>query len=167
MTINQKFLAAGIATVAVLGAATGVAAKETGRIKADSMVGVPASMTGQAGAIRGVNGGGLPWAIGEAEASVKASGKVEISFEGLVFAAGQNTGKNTLATMNAIVSCLDAENHPVNVATGPFPVTVATADSPGGDGHVETRLELPNPCIAPIVMVTNAAGTVWLAVDGL
>jgi hypothetical protein len=156
-----------IAAVALAGVTTAATAKDNGKVKADKMIGVPATMTGAAGNIRGVNGGGLPWSIGEAEVALKASGKLEVEFEDLVFTAGPNTGKNTIPSMAVVVSCLDATNQPVNVTTPPFPVTVATATDPGGDGHVETRVDLPSPCFAPIVLVTNAPGTAWFAVDGL
>jgi hypothetical protein len=131
------------------------------------MIGVPATMTGTAGNIRGVNGGGLPWSIGEAEISVKASGKVDLELDDLVFAAGPNVGRNTISSMAVVVSCLDASNQPVNVVSASFPVTVATASDPGGDAHVRTSVELPQQCFAPIALVTNATGAAWFAVDGL
>jgi hypothetical protein len=164
----KQLLAAGVlAAIAAAGVTTTATAKDNGKIKADKMIGVPATMTRAAGNIRGIDGGGLPWGIGEAEVSVKASGKVEVEFQDLVFVAGDNTGKNTIPSMAVVVSCLDADNHPVNVKSDPFPVTVATATDPGGDGEFEGRLTLPSPCFAPIVMITNATGAAWFAVDGL
>jgi len=158
-----------LASVAVTGVATSASARDTGKLKADRMLGVPTSMTGAAGAIRGVNGGGLAWGIDDAEVTLKASGKLEVEFSGLVFTDGPNTGKNTLPTMSVVVSCLDAANQPVNVLAGPFPVTVGTdpATDPGGDGEFEGRVRLPDDCFAPIVMITNAPGTGWFAVTGL
>lgn len=156
-----------LAAVALAGITTTALAKDNGKIKSDKMIGVPAAMTGPAGNIRGINGGGLPWGIGEAEVSVKASGKIDVEFENLVFTAGPNTGKNTVGSMAVVVSCLDASNQPVNVMSSPFPVTVATANDQGGDADIKTRVELPSPCLAPIVFVTNATGAAWFAVDGL
>lgn len=156
-----------LAAVALAGVTTTALAKDNGKIKSDKMIGVPATMTGPAGNIRGINGGGLSWGIGEAVVSVKASGKIDVEFENLVFTAGPNTGKNTVGSMAIVVSCLDASNQPVNVASVPFPVTVATATDPGGDADIKTRVDLPSPCFAPIVFITNAAGTAWFAVDGL
>lgn len=135
-------------------------------VESDSMIGVPATLTGTAGQIRGVNGGGLPWSIGSSEVEVTASGKVEVAFNDLVFAAGPNAGKNTVASMKVVVSCLDGAGATVNVSTPLFPVTTATALDAGGDGAVEARVALPTPCIAPIVFITNPAGA-WFAVDGL
>jgi hypothetical protein len=168
MHTNRRLLAAAtLAGVAVAGVTTTAVAQDGGKVKADTMIGVPATMTSADGNVRGVNGGGLPWSIGAAEVSVKASGKVELEFEDLVFAAGPNSGKNTIGSMAAVVSCLGADNQPVNVTTAPFPVTVASGTDPGGDADVRTRVDLPSPCFAPIVFVTNATGAVWFAVDGL
>lgn len=162
-----KSAVAAVAAATVLAGVTTTALAGTGKVSADSMVGVPKTMTGPLGATRGINGGGLAWSIGAAEASLKTGGKLEIEFDNLVFADGPNIGKNTLPTMNAVVSCITASNEVVNVATGPFPVTTATALDPGGDGSIEAKLAIPSPCFAPIIFITNAAGTGWFAVDGV
>lgn len=129
------------------------------------MIGVPATLVGAAGQIRGINGAGLPWTIGLSSAEVSASGKIEVSFNDLVFAAGPNVGKNTIASMKVIVSCLDTTGAAVNVST-PFPVTTATPLDPGGHGAIETSVALPSPCLAPIVFITSLGGA-WFALDGL
>ena len=46
-----------------------------------------------------------------------------------------------------------------NVTTGDFPATTA------GDAEIEAAIELPSPCIAPIVFVTSPGGA-WFAVTG-
>ena len=130
------------------------------------MIGVPAALTGPANPVRGLPGGGVPWTIGASEVEVTASGKVEVSFQDLWFAAGPNIGKNTVASMKVVVSCLTSTGATVNVSTEAFPVTVATATDPGGDGMIETRVALPAPCIAPIVFVATTTDR-WLAVNGL
>lgn len=158
---------AALVSVAAVALGPTADARDGGRITSDALVSVPATMTGPAGNIRGINGGGLPWSIGAAEVSLKAGGKLEVAFQDLVFAAGPNVGKNTVASMAVTVSCLNSANQPVNVATAPFPVTVGAAADGGGDGSVEARVSLPSPCFAPVVLVTNAAGTAWFAVDGI
>jgi hypothetical protein len=163
----KRILATSVALAALTAAALTTAAVAKSRsIEAESMIGVPAALTGAQAPIRGINGGGIAWAIGAAEAGLKASGKFELEFQNLVFAAGPNVGKNTVPTMKAIVSCLDGTGAVVNVSTPNFPVTVATATDPGGDGSIETTLALPHPCLAPIVFVTSTGGN-WFAVDGL
>ncbi len=168
MPNTKKILATTVAitSLAVAGLTTVATAKGNRLVDADSMIGVPARLTGVAGQIRGINGGGLPWNIGEASAEVSASGKVEVEFEGLVFAAGPNVGKNTVANMKVIVSCLNSAGAAVNVSTALFPVTTGPAITGGGAGEIETMLSLPSPCLSPMVFITSPGGN-WFAVDHL
>ncbi len=60
------------------------------------------------------------------------------------------------------MSCLSIDGEEVvtiNVATDPFPA------STGGDSHIKDTVELPSPCVAPIVFVGPNA-TTWFAVTG-
>ncbi|NMG00643.1 hypothetical protein GPA27_25000 [Aromatoleum toluolicum] len=127
----------------------------------DSMVGVAAPYTGSTNPIRGVSGGGRPWSISTAEGELKFDGKLEIRVTGLVLT---ETGLNPAATFRAIVSCMstDVAGNPstVNVMTAPFPAT------PTGDSYIEANVGLPEPCIAPIIFVTNPAGA-WFAATGM
>lgn len=170
---SRKHIAtfAAVAALAAAGVTATAFARDEGRIKSDMMIGVPLNLTGAAGNIRGLNGAGAAWAIGESEISVKSSGKVDVEFEDLVFASGQNTGRNTVATMRVMVSCLDATLQTVNAFSEPFPVTVFSATDPsgdpGGDADVETKVALTSPCFAPIVFITNPAGVGWFAVHAL
>jgi hypothetical protein len=167
--IFRRIVQTSVAVAAVAGVAVGTSASahDSGKIKSDSMIGVPVALTGTPGNIRGINGAGLPWTIGDSDVSLKANGKVSVAFDDLVFAAGPNAGKNTLASMRVVVSCLDGANQVANVMTPTFPVSVANGADPGGDGAIETTVALPSPCLAPVVLITNAAGTGWFAVDGL
>jgi len=131
----------------------------------DTMVGLPAAMTGAQAPIRGINGGGLPWAIGGASGELKSNGHLELAVNGLVFADGPNTGSNTIPSFRAVVSCLDATGAPVNVMTDPFAATVGPASAGGGNAAIETYVALPQPCIAPIVFVTSPGGA-WFAATG-
>ena len=76
---------------------------------------------------------------------------------------------NTVAAFRAVVSCLtkDAGGAPatVNVATAPFPATTGPASTGGGNAKIEAWLNLPSPCIAPIVFVTSPGGN-WFAATG-
>lgn len=136
-----------------------VTAKEVKILEFDTMIGLPTALTGNQNPIRGINGGGLPWAIGPTKGELKKDGKLELKVQGLVFSAGPNTGKNTIPAFRAIVSCLTQEGAVQNVMTDPFP---ATED---GNAKIEARLDLPAPCLAPIIFVTSPGGA-WFAVTG-
>jgi hypothetical protein len=130
-------------------------------LRFDTMVGVLRPFTGPANPIRGVNGGGQPWAVARAKGDLRADGRLEIEVEGLVLVS---TGLNPSAAFRAIVSCLTTADGlsvtTTNVTTQQFPAT------PTGDSDIEAVVTLPSPCIAPIVFVTNAAGTSWFAATG-
>jgi len=154
-----------IVLVLALGASSLATAKTPKILEFDTMVGVPQALTGSANAIRGINGGGIPWTIASGSGELTTSGHLEIKVRGLVFAAGPNTGSNTVTSFRAIVSCLDADAAVVNVATGSFPATTGPASSGGGNANIEADVTLPSPCLAPIVFVTSP-GLSWFASTG-
>lgn len=164
-TLMALALTLGMVFVFVGGQFSQATAREPKILEFDTMIGVPPTFTNPQNPIRGINGGGLPWTIGSAHGELKASGKLEIDVQGLVFAAGPNTGKNTIANFKAIVSCLKSDGTPENVATGLFPATQGLATQGGGNARIEANLTLPNPCIAPIVFVTSPTGA-WFATTG-
>jgi hypothetical protein len=61
-----------------------------------------------------------------------------------------------------VVSCLTADGPIENVSTDAFPATTGLG---AGDARVDVRLDLPDPCIAPIILVTSPAGP-WFAATG-
>ena len=129
-------------------------------LRFDTMVGVIRPFTGATNPIRGVNGGGQPWAVAKARGELRVDGRLKIDVKGLVLVS---TGLNPSASFRAIVSCLTTDGLAVttrNIVTLPFPAT------PEGDSEIEAVVVLPRPCIAPIVFVTNAAGTSWFAATG-
>jgi hypothetical protein len=146
---------------------TAVSAKVPKILEFDTMVGVPAGLTGaqSQGSLRGINGGGLPWAIGSAHGELTASGRLEITVQGLVLAAGANAGSNPIASFRAMVSCVRSDGSFENIPTDTFPATTGPATSGGGNASIETNVSLPSPCIAPIIFVTNAGGS-WFAATG-
>lgn len=138
-------------------------------IEFDTMVGVPKAYTATRSPIRGINGGGLPWVIRAAEGELKQSGDLEVSVTGLVLdphdpAVPANlAGTNPIPNFKAIVSCqsVDASGNAnvTNVSTGLFPATGS------GNAKIEAHLDLPKPCIAPIIFVTSP-GDAWFAATG-
>jgi hypothetical protein len=70
-------------------------------------------------------------------------------------------GTNPIPQFRAIVSCLtpDQPDQGVTVASDPVPA------SPDGDARIRTRLDLPEPCVAPVVFVTSPTNQ-WFAATG-
>jgi hypothetical protein len=136
-------------------------------LKFDTMVGVPAGLTGAQSQVplRGINGGGIPWTLTDAEGELRANGHLEITVVGLVLAAGANAGTNPAATFRGLVSCITDTGAVQNIPTDPFPATTGRADQGGGNATIEADLIIPQPCIAPIVFVTSAGGN-WFAATG-
>jgi hypothetical protein len=64
-----------------------------------------------------------------------------------------------------VVNCLTTESPDVgvNLATAPVPA------SPDGDATIKATVDLPDPCVAPIVFVTSGTGPPpgnWFAATG-
>lgn len=137
----------------------------------DVMVGLPRPFTrGEGNAIRGVDGGGLPWVIASAEGELETNGDIDVEVEGLVFDPNDPAvidrglaGINPVANFKAIVSCLSVDENGdaviVNVETGLFPADMA------GNSEIEDNVDLPSPCIAPIIFVTSPGGA-WFSATG-
>ncbi len=85
--MRRRLLASVALVVAVLllVAVPTVSGKKPGQIlDFQSMVGVPRPLTGPAGAIRGINGAGLPWVVDAAKGELSADGVLEVKVRGLV-----------------------------------------------------------------------------------
>ncbi len=154
-------------SVFVMPAAPAASAREAAVLQFNTMVGLPATLTGTQSqvALRGISGGGLPWTLTSARGSLSASGHLKVSVTGLVLAAGPNAGSNPIAFFRALVSCVNSDGTFSNILTAPFPATTGSVASGGGDSEIETDVALPEPCIAPIVFVTSPTGA-WFAATG-
>jgi hypothetical protein len=132
-------------------------------LKFKTMVGTVAPYTGPTNAIRGVPGAGAPWSIDNVNGTLKENGDLAVKVTGLIVTA---TGTNPSPTFRAVVSCqsiADGAAVTVNRVTAPFPATAT------GDAAFNGNVDLPSPCIAPIVFVTNGAGDppgAWFSVTG-
>ncbi|HPF60186.1 MAG TPA: hypothetical protein P5149_14460 [Candidatus Competibacteraceae bacterium] len=136
-----------------------------------TMAGVNGAFLGGAYPIRGISGGGLPWVLGAAKGELKDNGKLEVEVQGLVIPGTSNCGTdcNPAPFFQAIVSCLtvDATGQMVtdNLKTENG-AEVMIGDPKAGNAKIEAVLDLPEPCIAPIVLVTSPTGA-WFAVTGV
>jgi hypothetical protein len=131
-------------------------------LKFDRMAAVVPPFTGATNPIRGINGGGVPWAISSGTGFLRADGRLHVEVEGLIIPA---RGDNPVSAFRGVVNCLtpDAPTNGVNLVTDPFSATAA------GDATIDARVELPSTCIAPIVFVTNGTGSApgaWFAITG-
>jgi len=157
-----------IITIGLIGIASPASGSNEQKIlQFQTMVGVAGPFVGSANPIRGINGGGLPWQIDEAAGKLSSNGKLEVTVQGLVLLDGPpvpvaQRGTNPIANFRAIVSCttvIDGVPATSNVATDPFPATVT------GDSKIQAQVNLPRPCIAPIIFV-GPSTTTWFAVTG-
>jgi hypothetical protein len=135
-------------------------------IEADVLAPVTPPFTGATNAVRGVPGGGAPWVIDRGELRLRADGSVKADIRGLVidpaFPNPAVAGINPVPQWKITVSCLTTSggaNTPTNVSSAPFAADVA------GNAKVDTMVDLPHPCVAPVVFVAAAAGA-WFAVTG-
>jgi hypothetical protein len=135
-----------------------------------TMYPVDGPLLGETNAIRGVIGDELPWAIAHfIQGRLDTNGRLKILVRGLVFkddpaVPPDLVGKNDETDFRGLVSCLTEDGKggivTANVATGPFHSSVL------GDAFIDQILDLPNPCIAPIVFVMAGSEDKWFAVTG-
>lgn len=146
--------AAAGAAIAVLLVASAATADSGAKLLDASLTGIP-----QGGlAINGVAGGGLPWVLDRGDARLFSDGRLQVSVRHLVLAAGPLAGTNPIASGRAIVTCAGA----VPILTDLVPY------SADGNAMVETRVDLPSPCLAPVVFFAGQTGNGprWFAVTG-
>jgi hypothetical protein len=122
------------------------------------MAGVDAPFTGPTNPIRGLGGGGLPWSVDRARGELRSDGRLKLKVKGLVLTS---TGVNPSPTFVARVNCLT----PAQPVNGETVSTAPVATDSAGDAKFDAHVNLPDPCYAPIVFVTNEAGR-WFAVTG-
>lgn len=149
-----------------------VSADDPAILKFSTMIGVPKAFTGVDLVGRKINGAGLPWIIGSAEGKLTTGGKLNVTVTGLVFDPSDPTvverglaNRNTVPAFRAAVSCLGVDGSVQNVITDPFPATTGFAADGGGNAVIETHVDLPKPCIAPLIFVTSPGGA-WFAATG-
>jgi hypothetical protein len=132
----------------------------------DSMYGVDGPFVGDANPVRGVPGDESPWEIERVFGTLDSQGHLLIVVRGLVFKDNPDPnliGKNDEPTFRGLVSCLTEQGSSVaeaNVMTAGFPATET------GDSIIHAKVDLPNPCVAPIVMVLAGSEEKWFSMTG-
>src|SRR5262245_4170387 len=133
-----------------------------------SMYGVDGPFVGNTFPLRGIPGDELPWTVAAAVGRLDTDGHLTIQVRGLVFTDDDEVppnlrGTNDEPTFRAAVSCITERGERVvrrNVVTEPFPAT------PAGNSKIKTTVELPNPCVAPTVLILAGSEDKWFAVVG-
>ena len=132
----------------------------------DTMYGVDGPFVGDANPVRGVPGDESPWEVERASGALDTAGNLRILVRGLVFKDNPDPaliGKNDEAEFRGLVSCLTEQGNSVveaNVVTAGFPATES------GDSLIRAKVVLPNPCVAPIIMVLAGSEDKWFSVTG-
>jgi hypothetical protein len=130
-----------------------------------TMFPVEAPYIGTANPIRTIPGAGAQWEIKNGSGELHVDGRLKVRTRGLVLVS---TGKNPVTMFQAVVSCMSIGAGPTatvaNVSTDPYPADMQ------GNSLVNIHIDLPSPCIAPIIFVaipvSISAAQRWLAVTG-
>ncbi|MGZ8188734.1 MAG: hypothetical protein ACXWTN_08250 [Methylosarcina sp.] len=133
-----------------------------------TMYGVNGLFLGETNPVRGVDGDELPWIIRSVRGKLFTDGRLIIHVRGLIFPNDPSVpeelrGINDEPYFRGLVSCLTEENGAIiehNVITENFPATVS------GNSDIIARVELPRPCVAPVVMVLAGSEDKWFSITG-
>lgn len=133
-----------------------------------TMYGVDGPFVGDANPVRDVIGDELPWTVRLVRGDLDTRGHLRILVRGLVFADDPLVppnlrGINDEAEFRGLVSCLTEVGDTVetqNVVSEGFPANRA------GNAYIHAELKLPNPCVAPVVMVLAGSEDKWFAITG-
>ena len=152
--------------IGIAAQSTAVGSKGKDILEFDVMTPVVEPFTGPAHAIRGVPGGGLPWELDRARGDLRSDGRLDIRVEGLVLARRAPVppnlqGTNPIPQFRGAVNCLT----PASPDVGETVFTDRVPATPTGDATIRGNLDLPEPCVAPIVFVTSPDGA-WFATTG-
>jgi len=166
----KKTLGVLIAALFIMGALVQSAKAEGALLKFEGGVGVSGSFIQMvdpdtflpldgcpsAAMLRGVSGGALAWVVDKLEATLKENGELKVEAKGVVFDPDDPiileffpalAGINVVPFFFATLSCLDAAGNVVNVDTVAFPASLE------GDSSILDVIDVPDVCIAPVVLV--------------
>ena len=133
----------------------------------NSMFGVDAPFLGGTNPIRGFNGDTEPWIVRNAIGALDTNGTLSILIKGLVFSDNPDPsliGKNDEDEFSAVVSCMTLEEDGVTVTESSV-TTPGFVANPSGNATIRADVELPEPCLEPVVLIIGGEGE-WLAVTG-
>jgi hypothetical protein len=173
MKLHVKWLLLGTAAAASLIAfspSSGAGSHSVRRLLGfHTMYAVDGPFLGATNAIDTVAGDDLPWTLGSAKGSIDSSGHVKAQIHGLVFSDDPKVppelqGLNDEPRFRLVLTCLsEDENEGLamrKVSTDGFVANKL------GDCNIDAQIELPNPCIAPVIFITGMDDTAWFAASG-
>ena len=108
----------------------------------------------------GVLGDEAGWKVGPSAGSLTSDGHLKITVRGLIFSDGK---PNDETEFRGLVSCITDDGTHISVASAVsqgFPANAA------GNSNIDAHLNLPNPCLDPIVMVLAGSEDKWFAING-
>jgi hypothetical protein len=149
----------------LLASGTAAAGERDTVLSFDGMATVSGRFLGGANPVGGLNGGGLPWVVEDANGRLDSDGTLRVRVTGLIIPASAGRGFNPVPFFQAAVSCnMGGDDFKVTLTNNGAEVMIG--DPRNGDARIEAKLDLPSPCLAPIVFVTSNTGAAWFAVTG-
>jgi hypothetical protein len=135
----------------------------------DSMYAVDGPFTSPANKINGVRGDDLPWELESAQGVLLSDGHIEVRVRGLVFAHDDEVpahlqGKNDERTFRVLLSCITEDGEHKTEQAEVFSRDFEASDD--GDAVLDGEIELPNPCVAPVLFIMSGKEDRWFAVTG-
>ena len=172
----KKLLAGSAALLALLtlvasGANAGTRGVATPKriLSVGTMYGVDGAFIGATHPIHQLPGDELPWAIHSVRGLLDSAGRLKLNISGLVFTNDPSVppelqGINDETQFRAVLSCqtTNAAGDVVdtNIFTEGFPATMS------GDCTIDAAIDLPKPCISPVIFIVAGSEDKWFAVTG-
>ena len=135
----------------------------------DTMFGVEGEFLASGTRMRGIQGADLPRTIGSATGSLGTDGRLTIAVRGLVYTdddavPAELRGLNDDPSFRGGVSCLvELGNGRVRSANIFTPVVGADEN---GNADIDAVLELPDDCVAPVVLILSGSAQSVYAISG-
>jgi hypothetical protein len=102
--------------------------------------------------------GGLNWVVDKGSVRVSRDGRLDLRVKGLVIPEPPLNGTNPIESITATVYCNGTEADTTEL----FPLSV-----PEGDARIRAQLDLPDVCVAPVVLVhPRGIAEVYIAASG-
>jgi hypothetical protein len=133
----------------------------------NSMFGVDAPFLGNTNPVHGFNGDTEPWSIRNGTGTLDTDGNLAVLIKGLVFSDNPDPtriGKNDEEEFRAVVVCTTVQSDGTTVTESSVTTPGFHADG-SGNAVIRSRVELPDPCLEPVVLVIGGESE-WLAMTG-